>query len=155
MDNIGEMIQPSSIVANLRVSSKKQALQELSKRAAELTGLSERKIFEVLIQRERLGTTGVGHGIGIPHGKLSELDRLYGLFARLERPIDFDSIDEQPVDLICVLLAPETAGADHLKALARVSRLLRDQNVCEKIRGSDKAEAIHALLTNSTASHAA
>jgi PTS system nitrogen regulatory IIA component len=149
------MIQPSSIVANLRVSSKKQALQELSKRAAELTGLSERKIFEVLIQRERLGTTGVGHGIGIPHGKLSELDRLYGLFARLEHPIDFDSIDEQPVDLICVLLAPETAGADHLKALARVSRLLRDQNVCEKIRGSDKAEAIHALLTNSTASHAA
>jgi len=155
MDNIGEMIQPSSIVANLRVSSKKQALQELSKRAAELTGLSERKIFEVLIQRERLGTTGVGHGIGIPHGKLSELDRLYGLFARLEHPIDFDSIDEQPVDLICVLLAPETAGADHLKALARVSRLLRDQSVCEKIRGSDKAEAIHALLTNSTASHAA
>jgi len=155
MDNIGEMIQPSSIVANLRVSSKKQALQELSKRAAELTGLSERKIFEVLIQRERLGTTGVGHGIVIPHGKLSELDRLYGLFARLEHPIDFDSIDEQPVDLICVLLAPETAGADHLKALARVSRLLRDQNVCEKIRGSDKAEAIHALLTNSTASHAA
>jgi PTS system nitrogen regulatory IIA component len=155
MDSIGEMIQPDAIVANLRVSSKKQALQELSKRAAELTGLSERKIFEVLIQRERLGTTGVGHGIGIPHGKLSELDRLYGLFARLEHPIDFDAIDEQPVDLICVLLAPETAGADHLKALARVSRLLRDQSVCEKIRGSDKAEAIHALLTNSTASHAA
>jgi PTS system nitrogen regulatory IIA component len=155
MDNIGEMIQPSGVVANLRVSSKKQALQELSKRAAELTGLSERKIFEVLIQRERLGTTGVGHGIGIPHGKLSELDRLYGLFARLEHPIDFDAIDAQPVDLICVLLAPETAGADHLKALARVSRLLRDQSVCEKIRGSDKADAIHALLTNSTASHAA
>ena len=155
MDSIGEMIQPDAIVANLRVSSKKQALQELSKRAAELTGLSERKIFEVLIQRERLGTTGVGHGIGIPHGKLSELDRLYGLFARLEHPIDFDAIDEQPVDLICVLLAPETAGADHLKALARVSRLLRDQSVCEKIRGSDKAEAIHALLTNSSASHAA
>ncbi len=155
MDSIAEMIQPSAIVANLRVSSKKQALRELSKRAAELTGLSERKIFEVLIQRERLGTTGVGHGIGIPHGKLSELDRLYGLFARLEHPIDFDAIDEQPVDLICVLLAPETAGADHLKALARVSRLLRDQSVCEKIRGSDKAEAIHALLTNSTASHAA
>jgi PTS system nitrogen regulatory IIA component len=155
MDSISEMIQPSAIVANLRVSSKKQALQELSKRAAELTGLSERKIFEVLIQRERLGTTGVGHGIGIPHGKLSELDRLYGLFARLEHPIDFDAIDEQPVDLICVLLAPETAGADHLKALARVSRLLRDQSVCEKIRGSDKAEAIHALLTNATASHAA
>ena len=155
MDSIGEMIGPQGIVPNLRVSSKKQALQELSKRAAEITGLPERKIFEVLIQRERLGTTGVGHGIGIPHGKLAELDRLYGLFARLERPIDFDAIDDQPVDLICVLLAPETAGADHLKALARVSRLLRDQSVCEKIRGSDKAEAIHALLTNSATSNAA
>ncbi|MDX1400964.1 MAG: PTS sugar transporter subunit IIA, partial [Kiloniellales bacterium] len=107
MDNIGELIEPAGIVASLRVSSKKQALQELAKRAAELTGLPERKIFEVLIQRERLGTTGVGHGIGIPHGKLSELDRLHGLFARLEHPIDFDAIDEQPVDLICVLLAPE------------------------------------------------
>lgn len=155
MDNIEEMIQPEGIVANLRVSSKKQALQELAKRAAELTGLAERKIFEVLIQRERLGTTGVGHGIGIPHGKLAELDRLHGLFARLERPIDFDAIDEQPVDLICVLLAPEAAGADHLKALARVSRLLRDQNVCEKLRGSDTCEAIHALLTTATKSHAA
>ncbi len=155
MDNIEEMIQPEGIVANLRVSSKKQALQELAKRAAELTGLAERKIFEVLIQRERLGTTGVGHGIGIPHGKLAELDRLHGLFARLERPIDFDAIDEQPVDLICVLLAPEAAGADHLKALARVSRLLRDQNICEKLRGSDTCEAIHALLTTATKSHAA
>ena len=155
MDNIEEMIQPEGIVANLRVSSKKQALQELAKRAAELTGLAERKIFEVLIQRERLGTTGVGHGIGIPHGKLAELDRLHGLFARLERPIDFDAIDEQPVDLICVLLAPEAAGADHLKALARVSRLLRDENICEKLRGSDTCEAIHALLTTATKSHAA
>jgi PTS system nitrogen regulatory IIA component len=155
MENVGDMIKPQGIVPNLRVSSKKQALQELSKRAAELTGLPDRKIFEVLIQRERLGTTGVGHGIGIPHGKLPELDRLYALFARLERPIDFDAIDDQPVDLICVLLAPETAGADHLKALARVSRLLRDQSICEKIRGSEKAEAIHALLADSAAYGAA
>jgi PTS system nitrogen regulatory IIA component len=152
---LAELIQPAGIIANLRVTSKKQGLQELSKRAAELTGQPERAIFEVLIERERLGTTGVGHGIGIPHGKLSALDRLYGLFARLEMPIDFDAIDDQPVDLICVLLAPETAGADHLKALARVSRLLRDRAVCEKLRGSDSADAIHALLTESAKSHAA
>ena len=152
---ITELIGPDGVVANLRVTSKKQALQELAKRAAEITGQPERAIFEVLIERERLGTTGVGNGIAIPHGKLADLDRLYGLFARLETAIDFDAIDEQPVDLICVLLAPETAGADHLKALARVSRLLRDRATCDKLRGTDSAEAIRALLTESTASHAA
>lgn len=152
---IAELLSPGSIIPNLRATSKKQALQELAKRAAEITGQPERSIFEVLIERERLGTTGVGQGIAIPHGKLPELDRLYLLFARLETPIDFDSIDEQPVDLICVLLAPETAGADHLKALARVSRLLRDRSVCEKLRGTDSAEALRALLTESAASHAA
>ena len=150
-----ELIEPDNIIAKLKVSSKKQALQELAKRAARLTKQPERTIFEVLIERERLGTTGVGHGIAIPHGKLTELNRLYALFARLETPIDFDAIDEQPVDLICVLLAPETAGADHLKALARVSRLLRDRTVCEKLRGADSAEAIHALITESAASHVA
>jgi nitrogen PTS system EIIA component len=153
--DISDLILPESVIANLRVTSKKQALQELAKKAAELTGQPERALFEVLMERERLGTTGVGHGIGIPHGKLPELDRLYGLFARLETPIDFDAIDEHPVDLIFVLLAPETAGADHLKALARVSRLFRDRAVCDKLRGTDSAEAIYALLTQSQASHAA
>ena len=153
--DIAELISPEGILPNLRVSSKKQALQELSKRAAELTGQPERGIFEVLIQRERLGTTGVGQGIAIPHGKLPTLDRLYALFARLETAIDFDAIDEQPVDLICLLLAPETAGADHLKALAQVSRLLRNKAICEKIRGSDSPDAIYALLAESMASHAA
>ena len=153
--DIAELISSEDIVPSLRVGSKKQALQELSKRAAELTGQPERAIFEVLIQRERLGTTGVGQGIAIPHGKLPELDRLYALFARLETPVDFDAIDEQPVDLICLLLAPETAGADHLKALAQVSRLLRNKAVCEKIRGSDGPDAIYALLSEPTASHAA
>jgi nitrogen PTS system EIIA component len=153
--DISDLILPESVVANLRVTSKKQALQELAKKAADITGQPERALFEVLMERERLGTTGVGHGIGIPHGKLPELDRLYGLFARLETPIDFDAIDDQPVDLIFVLLAPETAGADHLKALARVSRLFRDRAVCEKLRGTDSAEAIYALLTQSQASHAA
>ncbi len=153
--DIVELIQPKGVVAKLRVTSKKQALQELAKRAAELTEQPERAIFEVLVERERLGTTGVGNGIAIPHGKLPGLDRLHGLFARLEKPIDFDAIDEQPVDLICLLLAPETAGADHLKALARVSRLLRDPAICEKLRGTDKSDAIYALLTESTTSHAA
>jgi PTS system nitrogen regulatory IIA component len=152
---ISQMISPEGVVANLRVTSKKQALQELAKKAASLTGLPEREIFEVLVERERLGTTGVGNGIAIPHGKLAGLDRLHGLFARLEKPIDFEAIDEEPVDLICLLLAPETAGADHLKALARVSRLLRDSAICEKLRGTDKADAVYALLTESTASHAA
>ncbi len=153
--DIADLIDSTSIVPNLRVTSKKQALQELAKRAAEVTGRPEREIFEVLVERERLGSTGVGHGIGIPHGKLPDLDRLYGLFARLETPIDFDAIDEQPVDLICVLLAPETAGADHLKALARVSRLLRDRAICEKLRGTESAEAIHALLSTTETSNAA
>jgi PTS system nitrogen regulatory IIA component len=153
--DIAELIQPEGVVAKLHVTSKKQALQELAKRAAELTGQPERTIFEVLVERERLGTTGVGNGIAIPHGKLAEIDRLYGLFARLEKPIDFDAIDEHPVDLICLLLAPETAGADHLKALARVSRLLRDPAICEKLRGTDKPDAIYALLTESATSHAA
>lgn len=153
--DISDLILPESVIANLRVTSKKQALQELAKKAAEITGQPERALFEVLMERERLGTTGVGHGIGIPHGKLPELDRLYGLFARLETAIDFDAIDDHPVDLIFVLLAPETAGADHLKALARVSRLFRDRAVCDKLRGTDSAEAIYALLTQSQASHAA
>jgi PTS system nitrogen regulatory IIA component len=108
-----------------------------------------------LIERERLGTTGVGNGIAIPHGKLSNLDRLYGLFARLERPVDFNAIDEKPVDLIFLLLAPETAGADHLKALARVSRLLRDASICEKLRGTETSDALYALLTQSMEHRAA
>jgi len=152
---IFDLITPESVIAKLHATSKKQALQELAKRAAEITGLHERAIFDVLLERERLGTTGVGNGIAIPHGKLPNLDRLYGLFARLDKPIDFDSIDEQPVDLIFLLLAPESAGADHLKALARVSRLLRDKAGCEKLRGTDSAEALYAILTEAAASRAA
>jgi PTS system nitrogen regulatory IIA component len=153
--DIAELISPNGVVPNLRATSKKQALQELARRAAEITGLAERAIFDVLVEREKLGTTGVGNGIAIPHGKLASLTRLYGLFARLERPIDFDSIDEQPVDLIFLLLAPESAGADHLKALARISRLLRDKSTCEKLRATDSSEGLYALLTESPASRAA
>ncbi|MDH3703041.1 MAG: PTS IIA-like nitrogen regulatory protein PtsN [Alphaproteobacteria bacterium] len=152
---IVDLLTPDGIVPNLHATSKKQALQELAKHAAEVTGLHERVVFDVLLERERLGTTGVGNGIAIPHGKLSGIDRLHGVFARLETAIDFEAIDERPVDLIFMLLAPENAGADHLKALARVSRLLRDTVICEKLRGSDKAEALYALLTETATSHAA
>ena len=152
---INDLITTQSVVANLHATSKKQAIQVLARKAADITGLHERAIFDVLMERERLGTTGVGNGIAIPHGKLANLDKLYGLFARLEKPIDFQSIDEQPVDLIFLLLAPESAGADHLKALARVSRLLRDQTVCEKLRGTDQSEALYALLTEDAAHQAA
>lgn len=152
---ISDLITIERVVPGLKVTSKKQALQELSKRAAEITGEAERAIFDVLMERERLGTTGVGHGIAIPHGKLANLDRLYGLFARLDQAIDFNSIDENPVDIIFLLLAPETAGADHLKALARVSRLLRDNDVCEKLRETEEPEALYALLTQNSSSQAA
>ena len=152
---IVDIIEPECVVANLKVSSKKQALQELAQRAAEITGAQERNIFDVLLERERLGTTGVGSGIAIPHGKLSEIDKLHGIFARLEVSVDFEAIDEQPVDLIFLLLAPEEAGADHLKALARVSRLLRDKGMCEKLRGTEESDALFALLTENTSTHAA
>jgi PTS system nitrogen regulatory IIA component len=152
---IADLITPRSVIAQLRAASKRQVLQELAKRAASITGVQERTIFDVLSERERLGSTGIGHGIGVPHGKLPGLDRICGVFARLERPIAFDAIDDQPVDLIFVLLAPETAGAEHLKALARVSRLLRDRAVCDKLRGTESPEALYALLTDTSASDAA
>ena len=152
---IADLITPQSVIANFRVSSKKQALQELAKKAASLVGQPEKLVFDVLSERERLGTTGVGLGIAIPHGKLPGLDRMTGLFARLDKPVDFEAIDNQPVDLVFLLLAPEDAGADHLKALARVSRLLRDRAVCAKLRGTDNADALYALLTDDRASDAA
>ena len=152
---INDLISSDVVVANLKATSKKQVLQDLSRRASESTGLHERAIFDVLMERERLGTTGVGNGIAIPHGKLPDLDRLHGHFARLEQPVDFQSIDERPVDLIFLLLAPESAGADHLKALAKVSRVLRDGNICEKLRGTDTSDALYAILTGSIAHQAA
>jgi len=152
---ISDLLAPEGVSADLKATSKKQALQDLARRASEVSDLPERAIFDVLMERERLGTTGVGNGIAIPHGKLPNLDRLHGFFARLNQPIDFQAIDERPVDLIFVLLAPETAGADHLKALALISRLLRDQAVCEKLRGTDGAEALYAILIESEEDRAA
>lgn len=156
--DISDLITPDAVILNLKAGTKKQALQDLARKAAELIGtnaVSERDVFEVLLERERLGTTGVGAGIAIPHGKLTNLKGLLGLFAKLEKPIDFDSIDEQPVDLVFLLLAPEMAGADHLKALARVSRLLRDKATCDKLRGATSVDALYLILTAQPASHAA
>ena len=155
MIEIAELLTPRNVIAQLRVGNKKQALQEVARRAALATGIVERRVYDVLNERERLGTTGIGRGVAVPHGKLNELTGLYAMFARLDRPIPFDAIDNQPVDLLFVLLAPENAGAEHLRALARISRLLRDDATCEKLRGTDNADALYALLTANPESSAA
>ena len=144
---LSDIIASNAVFPSLRAASKKQVLQELSNAAAKLTGLDARQIFESLLQREKLGSTGLGQGIAIPHAKFPELDGVQGLFARLG----------QPVDLVFLLLAPEGAGADHLKALARISRLLRDPALVGKLRGTDDAAALYAILTEpaASASHAA
>jgi PTS system nitrogen regulatory IIA component len=143
---ITDLVAPEAILPALKVSSKKQALQELAAKAASLTGQNERSVFEVLLQREKLGTTAVGYGVAIPHGKLPKLEKLFGLFARLERPIDFEAMDSQPVDLIFLLLAPEGAGADHLKALARIARCCATRTSPRKLRASRDAQAIYSVL---------
>ena len=148
---IRNILQLDAILPGVKASGKKHMLQELSRHAASVTGIEEVRILETLLERERLGTTGVGNGIAIPHGKLKDIDRLHGVFARLVRPINFDAIDERPVDLIFLLLAPQGAGADHLKALARISRLLRDETVCKKLRGADSTDGLYMLLTQSEA----
>ncbi|MGF1454536.1 MAG: PTS IIA-like nitrogen regulatory protein PtsN [Alphaproteobacteria bacterium] len=152
--DLSDLIAPDRVLGGCKAASKKQALLELSTVAAGHTGLSERVIFEALMERERLGTTGVGQGIAIPHAKLAQLTSLCGFFSRMASPIDFEAIDDQPVDLIFLLLAPETAGAEHLKALAQISRLLRKRSVCDKLRAATDAAALFALLTQ-PASHAA
>ncbi|PZO82362.1 MAG: PTS IIA-like nitrogen-regulatory protein PtsN [Mesorhizobium amorphae] len=152
---LGDLIDVPAIMPALKAQSKKQLLQQLSERAATSTGIPEREIFDTVLQRERLGSTGVGNGIAIPHGKLAGVKRLTGVFARLDVPVDFESIDDQPVDLVFLLLAPEGAGADHLKALSRIARVLRDSGTVAKIRGTQDASAIYALLVQTPNSHAA
>ncbi|MBB6308477.1 PTS IIA-like nitrogen regulatory protein PtsN [Xanthobacter tagetidis] len=152
---LADLIAPDAVFPMLRASSKKQALQELAQQAGAMIDRDPRDILETLLQRERLGSTGVGNGIAIPHGKLAKLDKLVGLFARLEKPIDFEALDGQPVDLVFLLLAPEAAGADHLKALARVARMLRDPDTVEKLRATRDAKTIFTQLTATPASDAA
>jgi PTS system nitrogen regulatory IIA component len=137
---------PDAVLACVKASGKKALLAELAGKAATLFKLDERRLFDRLLERERLGSTGIGGGIAIPHGRMAALSKPMGLFARLGHPVDFDSIDERPVDTVFLLLAPEGAGADHLKALARVSRLLRDRALVEKLRATESADALYALL---------
>ena len=146
------IIDKQSVLANVKAQNKKQLLQELAQALSATVAIDYRVIFETLLKREKLGSTGIGQGIAIPHGKVATLSRVYGLFAKLEKPVAFDSIDGQPVDLVFVLLAPEHAGADHLKALARISRLLRDPGIVEKLRGTDSVEGLYAILTEPAAS---
>lgn len=152
---LADLLQQDAIIPSLKVNSKKQLLQELAAKAAKLTGVTEREIFDVIVQRERLGSTGVGHGIAIPHGKLTSISQIVGLFARLDAPVDFEALDDEPVDLVFLLLAPEGAGADHLKALSRIARVLRDQDLVTKLRATDSASAIYAFLNEEQASNAA
>jgi PTS system nitrogen regulatory IIA component len=145
---LGDLIRPEGIIPKLRANDKKQALQDLAEKAAVLTGIDARAIFEALWQRERLGSTGVGRRIAIPHARLAPLKRIVCLFARLDPALPFDSPDDEAVDLVFLLLAPEHAGADHLKALARISRLLREPSAADRLRASRDRAAIYAVLTD-------
>lgn len=150
-----DLLTPQAVVTSLKATSKKQLLLELSEKAAEVSGLQSREIFDALLQRERLGSTGIGDGVAIPHGKLSNLKNIFGVFARLEKPIDFDALDNAPVDLVFVLITPEAAGADHLKALACAARMLRDPATAATIRATRDPGVLYSLITQRSQPHAA
>lgn len=150
-----EIVVPDAINAALNATSKKHLMQEIAQRAADAHGLDARRAFEALLERERLGATGMGRGVAIPHARLEGLDRIVGAFARCQRPVDFDAVDDEPVDLVFALFAPEDAGANHLRALARVSRCLRDPGTCAKLRAADDTSAVYAVLTETLESRAA
>jgi nitrogen PTS system EIIA component len=153
--NIEDMLAKDGIIPRLKVEDKKQALQALAMRAEAATGASAHDIFAALLQRERLSSTSLGRGIAIPHVKLPHVKAITCLFARLERPIPFESHDGEPVDLLFFLLAPEQAGGDHLKALARISRLVRDPATLDGLRNANGTEDLRNVLTRPLASHAA
>lgn len=142
----GSFLAVEGIIPRLRANSKKQVLQSLARTAGEITGLDGKAIFQALADRERLGPTGFGDGVALPHAKLPELEGLCGVFARLAEPVPFDAADGRPVDLVFCLLAPDRKGASHLAALAGISRLLRDGAMREKLRGASDGPSLHALL---------
>jgi PTS system nitrogen regulatory IIA component len=152
---LADLIARDAILPAVRAGSKKQILQEVAARAREAYGLDPRLVCEGLLAREKLGSTAMGGGVAIPHARLPGIKSIAGLFARLEKPADFEAADGQGVDLIFVLLAPEESGADHLRALARVSRLLRDADLRRKLRETSEAAALYALITEPAASRAA
>lgn len=156
MVEIAEIVAPEGVLLNVKsCRSKRQVLKELARQAAHLIGLNEQRLLDALMERERLGTTGIGHGIAIPHAKLDDLDRVVGLFARLDHPVDFEALDEQPSDLIFLLLAPSAAEADSLKALARISRMLRDPGLRQRLRQERDPRAVYRMLTRKPECHAA
>jgi PTS system nitrogen regulatory IIA component len=148
MMDLKDIVAPDAVYAALNATSKKHLMQELAQRAADVYGFDDRSAFEALLERERLGATGMGRGVAIPHARLKSVNDIVGVFARLQKPVDFDAVDGEPVDIVFALFAPEDTGANHLRALARVSRCLRDPSVCAKLRATDQASAIYAVLTN-------
>lgn len=143
-----EFLKPEAVFPSLKVKGKKQALQELSKKAASLIGIDEAAILKGLLTRESLSSTGIGEGIAIPHSKVPEIDRLFGLLARLDKPIDFGSVDARPVDIVFLLLAPETIGTSYLKALSKVARVLRSEETLKRLRSSHDATALYAVISD-------
>lgn len=149
--NVSDFLQPAQVIADLRARDKAQLMAELSRRAAAILLIEPRSVGAALTTRERLGSTGLGRGFAFPHARLDGLDHFFGLFARLARPIDFDAIDERPVDLVFMLLIPENAGNEHVAALATISRRMRDQTLVQQLRTAVGAAEMYAVLTDATA----
>ncbi|SNX72326.1 phosphotransferase IIA-like nitrogen-regulatory protein PtsN [Cereibacter ovatus] len=152
---LSKLLMPGAVRVLSQVTSKKRLLQELGELASAAYGLNVSVAIDGLQERESLGPTGVGHGIALPHARLEDLDRIVGVFLRLEKPLDYDSVDRQPVDLVFALFAPKDSGVDHLKALALVSRTMRDAQVCTKLRANSDPAKLHAILTEARAPQAA
>ena len=142
-----KLLNPGAVRLIGQLTSKKRLFQELGEIAAQVYGLNAAVAIDGLQERESLGPTGVGHGIALPHARLDDLDRIVGVFLRMERPLDYDSVDRQPVDLVFGLFAPKESGVDHLKALALVSRTMRDAGICAKLRANAEPTKLHAILT--------
>lgn len=149
------ILSVDAVEADLYAANKKALFQQLAAQSARLTGLPAKQIASAVNEREKLGSTGFGGGVAIPHGKIEGLEQLFGLFARLETPIDFQAVDGMPVDLVFLLLSPPDAGADHLKALASISRMFRDRQIVAKLRGARSKDALFALLAGVEARDAA
>lgn len=146
MDELSDILSSDAVQATLSVPNKKVLFQQLAAIAGKMVDIQPKMIVERLVERERLGSTGFGGGVAIPHGKIEGLSRVVGVFARLAQPIDFNAIDDMPVDLVFLLLSPPDAGVEHLKALARVSRKLRDRALVAKLRGAGSEDALYALF---------
>ena len=145
---ISDIMTEKSVVMGIKANSKRQLLQELAQKASEITGINDRTIFDTILERENLGSSGFGAGTALPHGRIADIDKVYGIVTKLNTPVDFESIDGKPVDLVFMLISPEGSGADHLTALAQVSRILKDEATCSKLRAASRADEIFSLLNN-------